>query len=62
VAGGTGVNGIISASSYGLVFQSDPGSSSGHVDLAWALSAPGTGIRAGTHQLTLRWKVESITP
>ena len=35
---------------------------SGRVDLGWPLAAPGSGIRAGTHQLTIRWKVESITP
>jgi hypothetical protein len=44
------------------VFQSDPARTSGHVDLAWTLAAPGSGIRAGTHQLTIRWKLESITP
>ena len=35
---------------------------SGHVDLAWSLAALGSGIRAGNHQLTIRWKVESIAP
>ena len=35
---------------------------SGHIDLGWTLAAPGSGIRAGNHQLTIRWKVESITP
>jgi hypothetical protein len=35
---------------------------SGHVDLSWTLAAPGSGIRAGHHQLTIRWKVESIAP
>lgn len=60
--GGIGWNGILSASSFALVFQSDPGTTSGHVDLGWTLAAPGSGIRAGSHQLTIRWKVESITP
>ena len=60
--GGIGWNGILSASSFALVFQSDPGRTSGHVDLGWTLAAPGSGIRAGSHQLTIRWKVESITP
>ena len=60
--GGIGWNGSLHSSSFALVFQSDPGRTSGHVDLGWTLAAPGGGIRAGSHQLTLRWKVESITP
>jgi len=61
-SGGTGWNGTLGSASYALVFQSDPASISGHVDLGWALAAPGGGIHAGNHQLTIRWKVESITP
>jgi hypothetical protein len=61
-AGGTGWSGTLGSSSYALVFQSDPARTSGHVDLAWTLAAPGSGIRAGNHQLTIRWKLESITP
>jgi hypothetical protein len=60
--GGIGWSGTLNASSYALVFQSDPAISSGHVDLAWTLAPPGSGVRAGMHQLTVRWKVESITP
>ena len=60
--GGTGLNGTLSSSSYALVFQSDPARTSGHIDLAWTLAPPGSGIRAGSHQLTIRWKLESITP
>jgi hypothetical protein len=59
--GGVGMNGTLSSSSYALVFQSDPGRTSGHIDLRWTLSAPGSGIRAGNHQLTIRWKIESVT-
>lgn len=61
-SGGTGWNGALSSSSYALVFQSDPITVSGYVDLAWTLAAPGSGIRAGVHLLTVRWRVESITP
>jgi hypothetical protein len=61
-SGGTGWNGTLGSFSYTLVFQSDPARTSGHVDLEWTLAAPGSGIRAGNHQLTIRWKVESITP
>jgi hypothetical protein len=59
---GTGSNGTLSATSYTLVFQSNPSPTSGHADLEWTLAAPGSGIRAGIHQLTIRWKLESITP
>ena len=62
VGAGTGFNGTLSASTYAIVFQSDPGSASGHVDLGWTLAAPPAGIRAGNHQLTIRWKLEAITP
>lgn len=61
-AGGIGSNGTLSSSSYALVFQGDPARISGRVDLGWTLAAPGSGIRAGVHQLTIRWKIESITP
>lgn len=61
-AGGTGWNGTLSSTSYTLVFQSDPSPTSGHVDLEWTLAAPGSRIRAGTHQLAIRWKLESIVP
>jgi hypothetical protein len=60
--GGLGMNGTLSSSSYALVFQSDPARISGHIDLGWTLAAPGSGVRAGNHQLTIRWRVESITP
>jgi hypothetical protein len=61
-AGGTGWSGTLGSSLYTLVFQSDPARTSGHIDLEWTLAAPGSGIRAGNHQLTIRWKVESIQP
>jgi hypothetical protein len=61
-SGGVGSNGTLGSSSYALVFQSQPATASGRVDLSWTLAAPGPGIRAGSHQLTIRWKVESITP
>jgi hypothetical protein len=60
--GGTGSNGALSSLSFVLVFQSQPLTLAGHVDLAWTLAAPGSGIRAGNHQLTIRWKVESVIP
>ena len=64
-SGGIGSGGTLSSSSFGLVFQSNPMGivgASGRVDLSWTLAAPPSGIRSGNHQLTVRWKVESITP
>ena len=61
-SGGIGWNGTLGSSFYSLVFQSNPGRISGHVDLEWTLAAPGAGIRAGNHQLLIRWKIESVTP
>jgi hypothetical protein len=61
-SGGVGWNGTLSATSDGLVYQSNPSPTSGQVDLEFTLGAPGNGLRAGTHQLTIRWKFESITP
>jgi len=59
---GLGMSGTLSASAYGLVFQSDPSPGSPYVDVGWTLAAPGGGVRAGFHDLTIRWKIEAITP
>lgn len=45
---GVGINGTLS-SSYALVFQSNPATPDGYVDLGWTLAAPGSGIRAGNN-------------
>jgi hypothetical protein len=59
---GVGVNGVLSRTTYTAVFQGNPLATSGRVELLWTLSAPGKRIRAGTHQLPLRWRVESVIP
>jgi hypothetical protein len=59
---GIGTNGTLSTAAYADVFQADSDSVSGGFDMAWKLAAPGTPLRAGTHSLTLRWKLESIKP
>lgn len=61
-SGGIGWNGNLGSTAFALVFQSTPGLSSAHIDLVWLLAPPGGGIRAGMHQLTIRWKIESISP
>ena len=58
--GGTGYAGTLSDSSYTEVYRSTPDPVSGSVDLTFRLDAPGPGIHAGDHDLTLRWKVESV--
>lgn len=61
-AGGTVNDGMLDDTSYGLVFQSSAGATAGWVDLVWTLAPPGAEIDAGTHQIELRWKVESVVP
>jgi len=62
VTNGIGVNGVLSKTSYTVAFEGQPMATTGGVDIAWTLSAPGAAVRAGTHQATLRWKIEAITP
>ena len=59
---GTGLNGSLSTAAYTVVFVGRAGGKAGQVDLMWRLSAPGSAVRAGTYQATLRWKFEVITP
>jgi hypothetical protein len=60
--GGAGTSGTLSDSAYGQVFQSSTAASSAQVDVHWTLAAVGGGVRAGWHDLTLRWKLESVVP
>jgi hypothetical protein len=59
---GVGINGMLSATAYNSVFESQVGATSGGLDVSWTLSAPGTPLHAGNHQVTLRWKLEAMTP
>jgi hypothetical protein len=59
-SGGSGVSGTLSSVTYNSVFVGNAVALLGYVDLAWSLAAPGAGIRAGNHTLTLVWKLESI--
>ena len=59
---GVGVNGVLSKTSYTVAFEGQPMATTGGVDIVWTLSAPGSAVRAGTHQATLRWKIEAVTP
>jgi len=57
---GTGANNTLSRTVYRLLFLSTPLVTSGSVNVVWTLAAPGTPLRAGTHTLILRWRLESI--
>ena len=57
---GVGSNGTLSRTVYTQIFQANDNATSGRVDIAWQLAAPGVPLRAGAHVLTLRWKLESI--
>lgn len=59
---GVGSPGTLSTSIYRQLFQSAAGRRNGDVNVSWSLAAPGGSIRAGVHTLTVRWKLESITP
>lgn len=62
VQGGTGASGTLDAAAYGQVFQSTTTASSAQVDVHWTLAPVGGGVRAGAHDLTIRWKLESVVP
>jgi len=62
VNNGTGMNGVLSTSTYTPVFLGSNGKKSGSLNIAWTLAAPGTNVRAGTYQTTLRWKFEAVNP
>lgn len=62
VAGGIGMNGVLSKTIYTPVYESSAGVTSGRLDLNWTLAPPGGNIRAGTRQAALRWRFEAVTP
>lgn len=58
--GGSGSSGTLSFASFTEVYESMSDPLSGSVDLRFTLDAPGTGVRAGDHSLSLRWQFESV--
>ena len=58
--GGSGSSGTLSSSAFTQVYLSNTLPSSGSVGIRWSLAAPGTGIRAGNHNLTVTWKLEAL--
>jgi hypothetical protein len=61
-AGGSGSNGSLSFVTYNQVYQSNIDPVTGSVDISWSLAPTDPGVYAGEHILTLRWKLESVTP
>jgi hypothetical protein len=63
-AAGSASNGTLSSTAYTQVYLSPKDlkvTSSGSVNLTWTLAAiAATGLRSGTHTLTVRWKFEAI--
>jgi hypothetical protein len=57
---GTGSNGTLINNTYTQIFQSNLNALSGSFNITWTLQAPGTGIRAGAHVLTVRWKLDAV--
>ena len=60
--GGIGVNGTLSSVTYNIVYESNTDPSSGSLSIIWTLAAPGSGIRAGEHNLNCTWRIESLAP
>jgi hypothetical protein len=58
--GGTPFNSSLRATDYTPVFESDPLTLSGSVEIAWSLEPLGRVDRSGNRTVTLRWKAESI--
>ena len=59
-SGGSGSNGTVSSAAWTQLFQSAFLATNGRVDVTWRLGAPGGGIRAGSHTVTIRYKLEAM--
>ncbi|MEQ1727613.1 MAG: hypothetical protein ABL982_04455 [Vicinamibacterales bacterium] len=61
VSGGTASAGTLSSTAYSQVYRTRTNPGAGAVDMTWRLAAPAAaGLRAGTHSLTVRWRVEAF--
>ena len=61
VGGGQGSSGTLSSAAYTQVYQSHANPHDGEVDMTWTLaSIAASGLRAGTHSLTVRWRIEAF--
>jgi hypothetical protein len=59
---GIGVNGVLAKSAFTQVFQANAAARSGSVSVTWSIAFNGAAPRAGTHQVALRWRIDSVIP
>lgn len=57
---GTGYEGVLSSSSYTMVFQSNVNATDGSTEVNWTLAPIGSLVIAGDHTLAATWKIESL--
>ncbi len=61
VGGGQTTAGTLSSTAYSQVYQTNTNPKAGAFDMTWRLAAPSAaGLRAGTHSLTVRWRIEAF--
>jgi hypothetical protein len=60
--GGSGTPGTLSDTAYSQVFETTTAASAAQIDVHWTQAAIGGGVRSGSHDLTMRWKLESVVP
>jgi hypothetical protein len=54
-------NGTLSSTAYGQVFISPAEPSNGSVSMVWTLAPiAASGLHAGTHTITVRWRLEFL--
>ena len=59
---GVGVHGVLGKGAYTQVFQANAAARSGGVSVTWSIAFSGAPPRAGTHQVALRWRIDSVVP
>ena len=61
VGGSSGFAGSLSSTAYSQVLRSSQNPKSGGADMTWQLAPViASGLRAGTHTLTVRWRIEAF--
>ena len=60
VQNGVGSGGTLDNTAFRTVFTSVNNPRTAAVNINWNLAAPGPGIRAGAHTLTINWRIEAL--
>lgn len=60
VLNGIGSGGTLNNTAFTTVFTSAHNPKTAAVEVLWNLAAPGLGIRAGAHTLTVNWRIEAL--